>query len=200
MQHSSNEIRAQRYTCRTRQPGWRAYTATQQEETVFDPKPMKTLHYAVMITATALMITMLQAQTNSKEAPMSARVTGPFDVKMAPQDDKLGDGINRMVLEKQYHGDLDGTSKGQMLAVGSAKTSGVYVAIETFTGALRGKTGSFSLHHTGIMAKAGPNLTISVVPDSGTGQLAGISGKMTINIAPDGKHTYEFEYSLPENN
>ena len=87
---------------------------------------------------------------------MSARVTGPFDVKIIPQDDKLGDGISRMLLDKQYHGDLDGTSKGQMLAIGSAKSSGVYVAIETFTGTLRGKTGGFALHHTGIMTKTAP--------------------------------------------
>jgi hypothetical protein len=85
-----------------------------------------------------------------------------------------------------------------MLAIGGAKSSGVYVAIETFSGTLRGKTGSFSLHHTGIMTKAAPNLTISVVPDSGTGQLAGITGNMTIKIAPDGRHSYEFEYTLPD--
>jgi hypothetical protein len=136
-----------------------------------------------------------QSSATTKETTMTAR--GTFDVKMTPQEDKLNDGINRMALEKLYHGDIDGSSKGQMLAVGSAKTSGVYVAIETFTGTLQGKTGGFSLHHTGIMTKSGPNLSISVVPDSGTGQLAGINGKMNIIIAPDGKHSYEFEYTLP---
>jgi hypothetical protein len=141
-----------------------------------------------------------QSTSSPKEAIMTAR--GAFDVKITPQDDKLNDGISRMVIDKQYHGDLEGTSKGQMLATGSAKSSGVYVAIETFTGTLQGgsgekKTGSFSLHHTGIMTKSGPSLSISVVPDSGTGQLAGISGKMNIVIAPDGKHSYEFEYTLP---
>jgi hypothetical protein len=139
--------------------------------------------------------TLAQTASPTKEASMTVR--GSFDVKMAPQDDKLNDGISRMVLDKQYHGDLEGASKGQMLAVGSAKSSGVYVAIETFTGTLQGKTGSFSLHHTGIMTKSGPTLNINVVPDSGTGQLAGISGKMNIIIAPDGKHSYEFEYTLP---
>jgi len=137
---------------------------------------------------------------------MTAR--GSFEVRITPQDDKLNDGISRMVSEKQYRGDLEGTSKGQMLAVGSAKSSGVYVAIETFTGTLQvgsgengsveKKTGSFSLHHTGIMTKGVPSLNISVVPDSGTGELAGISGKMNIIIAPDGKHSYEFEYTLPK--
>jgi uncharacterized protein DUF3224 len=141
-----------------------------------------------------------QTAPSQKEASVTMHTTGPFDVKMTPQDDKLGDGISRMLLDKQYHGDLEGTSKGQMLAVGSAKSSGVYVAIETFTGTLHGKTGGFSLHHTGIMTKAAPTLTISVVPDSGTGQLAGITGKMTINIAADGKHSYEFEYTLPQTN
>ena len=147
--------------------------------------------------------TTLQAQTASqdpsktKEASMS-HASGPFDVKITPQDDKLGNGISRMLIDKQYQGDLEGTSKGQMLAVGSAQSSGVYVAIETFTGTLHGKTGGFALHHTGIMTKAAPTLTISIAPGSGTGQLTGITGKMSINIAPDGKHSYELEYTLPK--
>ena len=157
---------------------------------------MKTSQSVFILAITTLVIPIFYAQTTPKEAVMSARVTGRFDVKIIPQDDKLGDGISRMLLDKQYHGDLDGTSKGQMLAIGSAKSSGAYVAIETFTGTLSGKTGSFSLHHTGIITKAGPNLTISVVPDSGTGQLAGISGNMTINSSPDGRQSYEFEYRL----
>jgi hypothetical protein len=126
--------------------------------------------------------------------------TGPFDVKITAQDDQLNDGVARMLLDKQYHGDLEGTSKGQMLATGSAKSSGVYLAIETLTGALKGKTGSFALHHTGIMTKNSPSLTINVVPDSGTGELTGISGKMNIVIAADGKHSYDFEYTLPSAN
>jgi hypothetical protein len=143
-------------------------------------------------------LTLAQTAPSTKEATMTAR--GPFDVKIIPQDDKLNDGITRMVIEKQYHGDLEGTSKGQMLAVGSAKSSGVYVAVETFTGSLQGKTGSFSLHHTGIMTKNSPSLSIHVVPDSGTGQLTGIAGKMNIIVAPDGKHSYEFEYTVPSAN
>lgn len=123
--------------------------------------------------------------------------TGPFEVKMTPQDDKLNDGVSRFLFDKQFHGDLEGTSKGQMLSTGNPKTSAVYVAIETFTGTLKGKSGSFALHHTGIMNKGAPSLSISVVPDSGTGQLAGISGTMKIIIAADGKHSYDFEYTLP---
>jgi hypothetical protein len=129
---------------------------------------------------------------------MTSHATGPFDVKMIPQDDKAGDGLTRMLLDKQYHGDLEGAAKGQMLTGGvSANHSGAYVAMEKFTGTLHGRSGSFVLHHTGIMTNGKPDLTILVAPDSGTGQLAGITGKMPINIAADGKHSYDFEYTLP---
>jgi hypothetical protein len=129
---------------------------------------------------------------------MTSHATGPFDVKMIPQDDKAGDGLTRMLLDKQYHGDLEGAAKGQMLTGGvSANHSGAYVALEKFTGTLHGRSGSFVLHHTGIMTNGKPDLTILVAPDSGTGQLAGITGKMTITIAADGKHSYDFEYTLP---
>jgi hypothetical protein len=87
-----------------------------------------------------------------------------------------------------------------MLTTGiSASKSGAYIAMETFTGTLQGKTGGFALHHTGIMRNGTPDLTINVVPDSGTGQLTGITGKMTIIIAADGKHSYDFEYTLNTN-
>jgi hypothetical protein len=129
---------------------------------------------------------------------MIQHATGPFDVKMIPQDDKAVVGVTRMLIDKQYHGDLEGAAKGQMLTGGmSADKSGAYVAIEKFTGTLHGRAGSFVLHHTGIMTRGKPDLTILVAPDSGSGQLAGISGKMTINIAADGKHSYDFEYTLP---
>ena len=125
--------------------------------------------------------------------------TGTFDVKLAPQtDDKSDPSLARMTIDKQFHGDLEGPSKGQMLAAGDPKTSAVYVAIEKFNGTLKGRSGTFILHHTGLMTRGVPQLTISVAPDSGTGQLAGITGKMTINIAADGKHSYDFEYTLPE--
>jgi hypothetical protein len=85
-----------------------------------------------------------------------------------------------------------------MLAAGTAvKGSGAYVAIEKVTGTLQGRTGTFVLQHMGTMARNMPQLTINVVPDSGTGDLTGLSGKMTIVIAPDGKHSYGFEYTLP---
>jgi hypothetical protein len=138
------------------------------------------------------------ANPSPKEARMTNHATGPFDVKMLPQDDKTADGVTRLLLDKQYHGDLEGTAKGQMLTGGmSADKSGAYVAIEKFTGTLQGRSGSFVLHHTGIMTRGKPELTILVAPDSGAGQLTGISGKMTINVAADGKHSYDFEYMLP---
>jgi hypothetical protein len=141
--------------------------------------------------------TVMHAQTPASSKGTSMHATGPFEVKIVPQDDKLNDGVSRMLLNKEFHGDLEGTSKGQMLAAGSAKSSGVYVAIETVTGTLQGKAGSFALYHTGVMTKGAPNLSVNVVPDSGTGQLQGIAGKMTINIAADGKHSYDLEYTLP---
>lgn len=125
--------------------------------------------------------------------------TGPFDVKVIPQEDNSDDPLlSRMTLDKAYHGDLEATATGQMLAAGtSVKGSGAYVAIEKVTGTLSGRTGTFILQHLGTMAQNVPQLTINVVPDSGTGDLMGISGKMTIIIAPGGKHSYDFEYELP---
>jgi hypothetical protein len=99
-------------------------------------------------------------------------------------------------LDKVFAGDLTATSKGEMLSVGTPiKGSAVYVAIERVTGTLGRRRGSFCLHHTGIMNRGAPSLTISVVPDSGTDELVGLTGTMAIIIA-DGKHSYEFEYDF----
>lgn len=127
------------------------------------------------------------------------RAAGPFDVKITHHEDESGNPtLNRMTLDKQYHGDLEATGKGQMLTAGTeVKGSGAYVAIERVTGTLNGHSGSFILQHSGTMAQGVPQLTIIVVPDSGTGELKGLSGKMMIDIAMDGKHSYEFEYTLP---
>ena len=134
---------------------------------------------------------------------MPAHATGPFEVKLAPQtDDKIGDPtVGRMSIDKQFHGDLEATSKGQMLtAMTDVKGSAGYVAIERVTGSLRTpagvRTGTFALQHTGTLNRGAPELSVTVVPDSGTGRLVGLTGKMTINIA-DGKHSYDFEYTLP---
>jgi hypothetical protein len=126
--------------------------------------------------------------------------TGTFEVKLVPQtDDKNGDAaLGRMTIDKQFHGDLEGTSKGQMLTgMTDVKGSAGYVAIEKVSAVLKGRTGTFILQHTGIMNRGVPQLTITVVPDSGTGQLTGLTGNFTIKI-DEGKHSYEFEYTLPE--
>jgi len=131
---------------------------------------------------------------------MSAHATGTFDVKLTPQTDhKIDPNFSRMLIEKQIHGDLEGTRKGEMLAAStSVKGSGAHVAIERITGKLRGLEGSFVLQHSGTMNNGELHLLITVVPDSGTGELVGITGQMTITIA-DGKHSYQFEYTLPAN-
>jgi hypothetical protein len=132
---------------------------------------------------------------------VTTRATGAFEVKLDPQkpDGKFEDAtLGRMTIDKQFHGDLEATSKGQMLTgMTSVKGSAGYVAIERVTGTLNGRNGTFVLQHTGTMNRGTPQLSITVVPDSGTGQLEGLSGKMAINIA-DGKHSYDFEYTLPK--
>jgi hypothetical protein len=137
------------------------------------------------------------AHGQTKEKVMHA--TGTFEVKLKPRtDEDVGDPtVGRMSIDKQFHGDLEATSKGQMLAVqGEVKGSAGYVAMERVTGTLAGHSGSFALQHTGTMNRGVPQLSVTVVPDSGTGELVGLSGKMNIIIA-DGKHSYEFEYTLP---
>jgi hypothetical protein len=137
-----------------------------------------------------------------KGTTMSGRASGPFDVKLTPQDDKLDPTLGRMTIEKTLHGDLEATSKGQMLTASTdIKGSAGYVAIERVTGTLKTpagpRTGSFSLQHFATLTRGAPELNIIVVPDSGTGQLTGLAGKMSIEIAA-GKHSYTFDYSLPE--
>jgi hypothetical protein len=132
---------------------------------------------------------------------MTKRASGTFEVKLSPQapDDKSeASAIGRMLLDKQFHGDLEAVGKGQMLAHSTAtQGSAGYVAIEQVSGTLQGRTGTFVLQHNGVMDRGAPQLTITVVPDSGTGQLAGLTGKMDIQIE-GGKHSYVFEYTLAE--
>ena len=125
-------------------------------------------------------------------------VSGPFEVKVTHQDDSSGEPLlNRMTLDKQYHGDLDATGMGQMLTAGTEiKGSGAYVAIEKVSGTMEGKKGTFILQHAGTMTREVPQLAIVVVPDSGTGELRGISGEMKIKFAEGGKHFYELDYTL----
>jgi Cu/Ag efflux protein CusF len=142
-----------------------------------------------------------QTATTAKESHMTAHATGPFEVKLTPQDDKIDPTLGRMTIEKQFHGDLEAGSKGQMLtAMTEVKGSAAYVAVERVTGTLRtpngSRTGSFALQHMGTMYRGTPELSVTVVSDSGTGELVGLTGKMNI-IITEGKHSYDFEYTLP---
>jgi pimeloyl-ACP methyl ester carboxylesterase len=132
-----------------------------------------------------------------KETPVVMRAHGTFEVKVKPETASDTDStLGRMSIDKQFHGDLEGTSKGEMMTAGTAvKGSAGYVAIEKVSGTLQGRSGSFVLQHSGTMTRGAPQLTITVVPDSGTGQLEGLAGKMTIDIV-EGKHFYDFEYTL----
>jgi hypothetical protein len=126
------------------------------------------------------------------------KATGTFEVKLTPQSAAHeSSAIGRMSLDKQFHGDLDATSQGEMLAVQtSVKGSAGYVAMERVTGTLGGRTGTFALQHSGTMNRGAMHLDLHVVPDSGTGALEAITGRMSIDIR-DGKHFYEFEYEVP---
>jgi hypothetical protein len=131
---------------------------------------------------------------------MSAVAKGSFTVEMKPQSGSgATDGatLGRMSLDKRFEGELVGTSKGEMLtALTPVKGSAGYVAIERVAGTLGGRSGTFVFQHSGSMNRGAQQLSITVVPDSGTGELAGISGVFRLNIV-DGKHCYEFEYALP---
>ena len=131
---------------------------------------------------------------------MSQTAKGSFDVKVAPvatQEHPGGTTLGRFTLDKTFHGDLEGTSKGEMLTAGTAiPGSAGYVAIERVEGTLAGRKGSFVLQHSGSMAHGGQSLAITVVPDSGTGDLLGLAGTLTIEIE-NKAHFYRFEFSLP---
>jgi hypothetical protein len=160
------------------------------------------MHSRIFATLAAIVLasTLQQPSTQSnKGTPVSATAKGTFDAKVTPQPSGEGDdpSFTRFTVEKQFHGDIEGTSKVQMLAAGTAvKDSGGYVAVEKVTATLAGRKGTFVLQHMGAMKGGAFSLNIAVVPDSGTDQLAGISGKMSIDIK-DGKHFYTFEYTLP---
>ena len=132
---------------------------------------------------------------------MQSTVTGAFEANLAPQplSEVAGaSGLGRMSLDKRYHGALEAVSQGEMLAFRSSVAgSAGYVAMETVRGVLSGRRGSFVLQHSSTMQGGEPAQSVTVVPDSGTGELAGISGSMAIAVA-NGKHTYRFDYALPE--
>ncbi|GAC1452431.1 MAG: DUF3224 domain-containing protein [Steroidobacteraceae bacterium] len=132
---------------------------------------------------------------------MSQHVSGPFDVKITPQkpDTQIARAANlgRLTIDKRYHGDLEAVAKGEMLAAQTeTKGSAGYVALERVTGRLKGRSGSFVLQHNGLMNRGMAELSVTVVPDSGAGELRGLSGRMRIVIAPDGAHSYEFDFKF----
>ena len=132
------------------------------------------------------------------DVTMTAHARGTFTVAIVPLSPAPAEGLNRYSINKEIHGDLEATTKGEMFSGGDPKlgTAG-YVAIEVVTGTLQGKHGSFALQHLATMDAGGPKMTVLVVPGSGTGELKGISGTFVIQIA-DGQHSYDLEYSLPK--
>lgn len=140
------------------------------------------------------------AASTTKEAAVTHHATGSFTVKIVPQkpDNPPAEAANlgRMSIDKEFHGDLEGTSQGEMLSMlDRASGSGGYVAMERVTGTLGGHRGSFALQHNATMDHGAPMLHIIVVPGSGTGELAGLSGTMKIRIE-GGQHFYDFDYEL----
>lgn len=125
-------------------------------------------------------------------------ISGEFSVGMTAQDARAeSPAIGRMLLDKQYHGPLEARGAGQMLAThGSVPGSAAYVALETVTGSLQGRQGSFALVHHGEMERGRPTLVIGVVPDSGTDELTGLAGSMRIRVEGH-QHFYDFEFTLP---
>jgi len=160
------------------------------------------IYAAVFATAAIFIGNTACAQSSSlvaarSESKMMQHAKGTFEVKVIPQENKTGDDtLGHLLLEKQLHGDLQGTSRGQMLSAQNAEPgSAGYVAIERVTGTLHGRSGSFVLQHVGHMGRNQMQITVSVLPDSGTGELQGLNGTLRIIVAA-GKHSYEFDYSL----
>jgi Protein of unknown function (DUF3224) len=152
-------------------------------------------HYASQLASTQL----VQPQ---REPPMTKHAVGTFEVKITPlmPDNKPAEtaNIGRMLIDKQFKGDLEATGTGEMLAaMTEVKGSAGYVAMERVNGTVHGRKGTFVLQHTATMTRGVPQMSVTVVPDSATGALAGLSGSMNI-IIEGGKHSYKFDYTLPQ--
>ncbi len=132
---------------------------------------------------------------------MIQRATGTFEVTLTPQAQAVaapGAKLGRQSIDKVFEGDLEAVGRGEMLtAVTEVGGSAGYVAIERVTGSLHGRSGSFVFQHSGLMNRGAQQLVITVVPDSGTGELAGLEGTFALNVV-DGRHHYTFEYTLPD--
>ena len=149
------------------------------------------------------LVTSLPASyANTSEERLLMHASGYFDVTLAPQaadnPQVLAAQIDRLSIDKKYHGDVQGTSSGQMQAIRDDRNTGAYVALEKVVASLQGRNGTFMLMHFGYMSHgAVGRWLVEIVPDSGTGDLAGLTGTMKI-IQKDEKHFYEIEYALPE--
>jgi hypothetical protein len=153
-------------------------------------------HHYSTVGAAFLFCAAAVASSTSAKGDHIMHAKGPFDVKLAPLEGYNKD-LGRMSIDKQFHGDLEATSKGEMLSfLDREKQSGGYVAIERVTGTLGGKKGSFVFQHSSTMQRGAPSQNIVVVPESGTDELAGLKGSMVVNIAAGGAHSYDFEYTL----
>ena len=129
---------------------------------------------------------------------MQHHAHGAFTVDVHPLTPTPAEGLGRFSIDKQIHGDLEATTKGEMLSGGDPKQGEAgYVAIEVVTGTLAGKRGSFALQHSATMDRNGLKMSVIVVPGSGTGELKGIAGTFTIRIE-NGQHFYDFDYTLPD--
>jgi hypothetical protein len=165
----------------------------------------RTLTALVAISALVAGLAHADSRSSNRNPSMTAMTahtaTGPFDVKLAPQPLSPvaeASGLGRMSLDKQFHGALEATSTGEMLAFRSTTAgSAGYVAMENVRGTLDGRAGSFVLQHSSTMTRGEPVQSITVVPDSGTDALAGLAGRMVVEIAPGGAHAYRFDYTLP---
>lgn len=148
----------------------------------------------------ALFLLTLLFAAHAQDEPMTQTATGSFTVDLSPlpfEGAKAEHKLGRMSIDKKIEGGLVATTQGQMIsAMTDVQGSAGYVALERVEGTLDGKQGSFILQHSGIMNRGQASLTVTVVPDSGTGELAGLEGEFTIKIE-DGKHNYEFNYRLP---
>lgn len=123
---------------------------------------------------------------------------GSFTVKVQSLTPPPAEGLGRFSIDKEIHGDLEATTKGEMFSAGNpGQGEAGYVAIEVVTGTLAGRHGSFVLQHSATMDASGPKMNVIVTPGSGTGELKGITGTFTILIE-NGRHSYDFEYALPE--
>ena len=169
--------------------------------------PMKSRSHLVAILAALAGAALVQAQTpaapaRAKGTEVKSQAVGTFDVKVKPlpEDTKVpGVPVGRFSIDKEWKGDLVGTSKGEMMTTGTAvKGSAGYVAVEAMTVSLKGKSGTFTLMHHATMKNEGDfRMLINVVPDSGTGGLEGIAGNLEI-IIEGSKHSYKFDYTRPE--